>query len=151
MTEQQATQPEFSIQRLYTKDVSFESPSSPQIFKEEWQPEVSMDLASKSNAISENIYDVTLHITVTVKKQGKTVFLVEVHQAGIFGIKGFQGEPLDQMLGSYCPNVLYPYARELVSSLAVRGGFPPLYLAPVNFDAFYAGQKQAREKEKTSA
>jgi preprotein translocase subunit SecB len=137
----------FDIQRLYIKDSSFESPSVPAIFREEWQPEVSIDLQTKSQILEGDLHEVVLTVTVTAKKKEKIIFLVEVKQAGIFAIKGFSKEQLGHMLGSFCPNVLFPYAREVVTDIAVRGGFPPLYLTPVNFDMLYAQhleqQKQA--------
>jgi preprotein translocase subunit SecB len=140
---------EFGIQRIYVKDVSFESPNAPQIFLEQWQPELSLDLATKVDTLEDNIYDVTLTVTATVKVGEKTAFLSEVKYAGIFMIKGFVGDELKQMLGSYCPNVIYPYARETITSLVANGGFPQLYLTPVNFDALYM-QQQAQEGGQTA-
>lgn len=132
------TQPEFAIQRLYVKDMSFEAPNAPQVFLQEWRPELNMDLATKANDLGDNNHEVILSVTVTVKMQDKTIFLVEVHQGGIFTIKNFPQEQLRPMLGSFCPNILYPYAREVITDVVVRGGFPQLYLAPVNFDALFA-------------
>lgn len=132
------TQPHFEIQRIFTKDISFESPNTPQTFVEEWKPEVSLNLETKSNRINEQLHEVVLSITATVTTDKKTAFLIEVHQAGVFSIKNFPNEQLHHMLGSFCPNILFPYAREVVSDLVVRGGFPQLLLAPVNFDALYA-------------
>ena len=131
-------QPHFEIQRIYTKDVSFESPNSPGTFVEEWKPEVSLNLETKSNRINEQLHEVVLSITATVTTDKKTAFLIEVHQAGVFLINHFPSDQLHHMLGSFCPNILFPYAREVVSDLVVRGGFPQLLLAPVNFDALYA-------------
>lgn len=138
MTNQADKQPHFEIQRIYTKDVSFESPNSPQTFVEEWKPEVSLNLESKSNRINEQLHEVVLSITATVTTDKKTAFLIEVHQSGVFLIDNFPSDQLHHMLGSFCPNILFPYAREVVSDLVVRGGFPQLLLAPVNFDALYA-------------
>ncbi len=129
--------PVFNIQRIYIKDVSFEAPNAPAIFKDEWKPEVNVDLHTKTHDLEKDVYDVVLHLTVTVKMGDTTAFLVEVHQAGIFTIKGFPKEQLSHALGSMCPNILYPYAREAISDLVTRGGFPQLLLAPVNFDALY--------------
>lgn len=137
--------PHFEIQRIYVKDISFESPNTPATFTEEWKPEVSLNLETKSNQIQDDIHEVILSITATVTSSKKTAFLVEVHQAGVFNIAGFPKDQLHQMLGSFCPNVLFPYAREVVSDMVVRGGFPQLILAPVNFDALYA---QHVEEEK---
>lgn len=130
-------EPEFAIQRIYSKDLSFESPKSPEIFLKEWKPEVNIDLQTKSKAIEDELHEVVLTITVTAKLGDETAFLVEVNQAGIFQTKGFAKEQLGHLLGSFCPNILFPYVREVCSELISRGGFPPIYLAPVNFDALY--------------
>ncbi|MFZ2314943.1 MAG: protein-export chaperone SecB [Gammaproteobacteria bacterium] len=132
------TAPQFDIQRIFVKDISFESPNTPQTFLEEWKPEVALNLETKSNRIDDNLHEVILSITATVSSSKKTAFLIEVHQAGVFMINGFPNDQLHQMLGSFCPNILFPYAREVVSDIVVRGGFPQLILAPVNFDALYA-------------
>ncbi len=142
--ESQANEPEFGIQRLYVKDLSFEAPASPQIFLEEWQPELNMDLGTKTNALGDDNHEVVLTVTVTVKIKEKTVFLVEVQQAGIFTIKNFPEDQLRPMLGSFCPNILYPYAREAVTDAVVRGGFPQLYLTPVNFDALFQQHEESQ-------
>lgn len=138
--------PRFEIQRIYIKDVSFEAPNTPHTFNEEWKPEVSLNLGTKSNPIQEDLHEVILSITATVSTHKKTAFLIEVHHAGIFLLQGFPKDQIHQMLGSFCPNILFPYAREVVSDVVVRGGFPQLILAPVNFDALYA---QHREQQKT--
>lgn len=135
-------QPEFGIQRLYLKDLSFEAPKSPGVFLEEWQPELDMDIATKTSVVSENMHEVVLTVTVTVKMKKETVFLVEAQQAGIFSIKHFPEDQLRPLLGSFCPNILYPYAREVVTDVVVKGGFPQLYLSPVNFDALYHQHEQ---------
>lgn len=138
----------FVIQRIYVKDASFEAPHAPQIFKEEWKPEVNVDLQTKTNNLEEGIHEVVLHLTVTVKMGEKTAFLVETQQAGIFTIKGFPKDQTSQALGAMCPTILYPYARETISDLVTRGGFPQLLLAPVNFDALYVQhQKQEQDKQ----
>jgi preprotein translocase subunit SecB len=129
--------PVFTIQRIYVKDVSFETPHAPEIFREEWKPEVNVDLQTKTNRLEDTIYEVVLHLTVTVKMGERVAFLVEVHEAGIFTLKGFAQDQLAHALGSMCPNILYPYARETISDIVIRGGFPQLLLAPVNFDALY--------------
>lgn len=139
----------FVIQRIYVKDASFEAPHAPQIFKEEWKPEVNVDLQTKTNNLEEGIHEVVLHLTVTVKMGEKTAFLVETQQAGIFTIKGFPKDQTSQALGAMCPTILYPYARETISDLVTRGGFPQLLLAPVNFDALYV-QHQKQEQDKTA-
>lgn len=139
--------PQFEIQRIFVKDISFESPNTPHTFVEEWKPEVSLNLETKSNRIQENLHEVVLSITATVSTGKKTAFLIEVHQAGVFMINGFPNDQLHQMLGSFCPNILFPYAREVVSDMVVRGGFPQLILAPVNFDALYAQHMEQQAKE----
>lgn len=146
---------EFAIQRIYVKDLSFESPNSPQIFRSQWQPAVSLDINVQSNLLETNVYEVVLRLTVTVKSENTSAFIAEVEQAGIFTIQSERLPPqqLQQLLKSYCPNLLFPYAREAVSDLTTRGGFPPLYLAPVNFDALYEQhlqRAQATETEKQS-
>lgn len=130
--------PQFEIQRIFTKNISFEAPNTPHTFVEEWKPEVNLNLETKSNRIEGNAHEVILSITATVSTGKKTAFLIEVHQAGMFLINGFPNDQLHQMLGSFCPNILFPYAREVISDIVVRGGFPQLILAPVNFDALYA-------------
>lgn len=138
--------PIFSIQRIYVKDASFEAPNVPEIFREEWKPEVNVDLQTKTNRLEETIFEVVLHLTVTVKMGEKVAFIVEVHQAGIFTLKGFNQEQLSHVLGSMCPNILYPFVRETISDLVIRGGFPQLLLAPVNFDALYMQHLEQQKK-----
>ena len=131
-------QQQFAMQRIYTKDISFESPATPGIFKKQWQPAVNVDLNTKSDKIDDNgNYEVVLSVTITAKVDEETAFLVEVQQAGIFLITGIEGEDLRRVLGTAAPNILFPYARESIDSLCVKGGFPPVMLAPVNFDALY--------------
>lgn len=142
--------PQFGIQRIYTKDISFETPNSPTIFQEEWKPEVSLDMDSKSAQLAENTYEVILSVTVTVKVADKVAFLAEVQQAGIFMIN--MPEPqLAHAIGAFCPNTLFPYAREVIASLVNKGSFPQFNLSPVNFDALYASyvKQQAAEQAKT--
>lgn len=141
--------PTFDIQRIYITDCSFESPRASDAFRQEWKPEVKLDISTNNQVIAENIHEVVLALTATATINGQTIFLVEVKQAGLFSIKGFNSEQLGQALGSLCPNILFPYARELISSLIVRGGFPPLYLMPINFDALYA--QQVRQRQATVA
>lgn len=139
-------QHEFVIQRIYVKDISYEAPSTPEIFQTEWTPQVDFNLQTNSQKITDDVYEVVLQITVTTKLKDKTAFLVEVKQAGIFTLKGFTKEQLDPMLGSFCPNILFPYARELISATISRGSFPPLYLAPINFDVMYQEQLKHHKK-----
>ncbi len=136
---------EFALQRIYVKDVSFETPSSPAIFTEEWKPESNLNLNSSVNRLSDDTYEVVLTVTVTTKVGDKTAFLVEVQQAGIFHVKGFSDNEMGHMMGAYCPNILFPYAREVVSDLVNKGSFPQLLLTPVNFDALYAQHLQEQQ------
>lgn len=134
--------PQFGIVRIYLKDVSFETPHSPGIFTEEYRPDVNLQLNSSVNQLQEDLYEVVLNLTVTSKQGEKTGFLVEIQQAGIFEVKGFDDSQKSHLLGSYCPDALYPFAREAVSDLVTKGGFPQLLLSPINFDALYAQKQQ---------
>ncbi len=147
-TQSQENQPEFAIQRLYIKDLSVESPNSPKIFLEQWEPNLNIDLNVDHNSIEADLYEVILTVTATVKIKEQNAFLVEVKQAGIFAMKGFPEDQIKPMLGSFCPNLLYPYAREAISSAVTRAGFPQLYLAPVNFDALYQQHEEQEKQEK---
>jgi len=128
---------QFSIQKIYTKDISFETPNAPQIFTTKWEPQVDFNLATNVDPMDDNMVEVSLTVTVTVKTNDQTAYLVEVKQAGIFSLSGFSEQEMGPMVGSFCPNILFPYAREVVSDLVTKGGFPQLLLAPVNFDALY--------------
>lgn len=145
----QASEAQFMIQRLYIKNLSFETTNTPAIFQQKWEPELSLDLNTQNTQLDDSVYEVSLTVTATVKNQGATAFLVEVQQAGIFTIQGPQPEQLDHLLGSFCPNILFPYAREAITSEVIRGSFPQLVLAPINFDALYAQQQE--EKQRTAA
>jgi preprotein translocase subunit SecB len=136
----------FEIQRIYVKDISFEAPNTPHTFLEEWKPEVQLNLETKSSRIKDDIHEVVLSVTATVNSGKKSAFLVEVHQAGVFMITGLQSEQLRQMLGSFCPEILFPYAREVISDTVIRGGFPQLILAPVNFNALYMQHVEDQKK-----
>lgn len=130
-------QAEFAIKGIYIRDLSFEAPHPPENVTADWAPEVKFELNTQARKLENDDYEVILKLTVTVKRDKKMAFLTEVQQAGLFTLRGFNDMQRGQMLGSFCPNVLYPYARELISNMATRGGYPPLYLAPVNFDALY--------------
>ncbi|PCH65402.1 MAG: protein-export chaperone SecB [Gammaproteobacteria bacterium] len=138
--EQQAAR--FVIQKIYTKDVSFESPNSPDIFREEWKPKLDLQLGNEYRRIDEDNHEIILSVTVTAKVGDKTAFLVEVKQAGIFSLTGYSDEEMGPLIGSYCPNTLFPFVREVVSDVVTKGGFPQLVLSPVNFDAMYMHQKE---------
>ncbi len=131
------------------KVIAFKLPATPAVFKKQWQPQVNVDLNTKSDKIDDQgNFEVVLTITITAKIEEDTAFLVEVQQAGIFFITGFEGEDLRRILGTAAPNILFPYARESIDSLCVKGGFPPVMLAPVNFDALY---QQALAQAQTQA
>ncbi len=151
----QQAQQNFAIQRVFLKDVSFEAPNSPTIFQQEWNPDVNLDLDSQSRELAEGIYEVVLRLTVTVKNAEENAFLCEVQQGGIFTVSGMEASQLAHCLGAFCPNILFPYARETVSSLVVKGTFPQLNLAPVNFDALFMNylenQNKAQVADKTDA
>jgi preprotein translocase subunit SecB len=134
----QQEEPQFIIQRIYAKDISFESPHAPEIFAQEWQPETNLQLNTNVNPLDDEHYEVELIITVTVKSGENTAFLVEVNQAGVFFITGYETDYQNQLLASYCPTSLFPYAREAIANLVSKGGFPELHLSPINFDALYA-------------
>lgn len=130
-------QQQFDIQKIYLKDASFEAPNTPAAFTQDWQPNVNVQLHTDVNNIGDKQYEVVLSVTVTAENADKNAFLCEIQQAGIFGLDGFEEPQLKGMLGSFCPDILFPYAREAVSDMVTRGGFPQLLLAPVNFDALY--------------
>ena len=134
MTDSQA---QFVLQKIYVKDLSFETPNSPQVFLEKWEPDISLQLGNKASALDESTHEVVLEVTVTAKLKDKTAFLVEVQLAGIFDIVGYDTARAGAVTGSACPQVLFPYAREVVSDLVTRGGFPQLLLTPINFEALY--------------
>lgn len=133
---------QFIIQRVYTKNISFESPNVPGIFQEDWEPALNLDLNIKHQALEKDTHEVVLKVTTQVNNKDKIAFLVEVEQAGIFTIQGTTPEQLEHVLNSFCPSILFPYAREIISSEVLRGSFPPLVLSPVNFDALYFQQQQ---------
>jgi preprotein translocase subunit SecB len=139
---QQEETSQFSLQRIYVKDLSFEAPKSPEIFREDWNPNVELDLSTSQRSLEGDFHEVVLTLTVTVKTGEEVAFIAEVQQAGIFLIQGLDDASKAHALGAFCPNILFPYARETLDSLVVRGSFPALMLAPVNFDALYAQQLQ---------
>lgn len=144
--EQQAPEVQFMIQRVYVKNLSFETSNSPAIFQQQWEPELALDLNTQHTLLENDVYEVTLTVTATVKNKGATAFLVEVQQAGIFTIQGAPQAQMDHLLGSFCPNLLFPYAREAITSEVIRGSFPQLVLAPINFDALYMQQMAEKNK-----
>ena len=141
----QASQPQLVMQKIYVKDVSFEAPNAPQIFQEidgQDQPQVQLNLGQKATDLGNNLYEVVLSLTLTCTVGQRTAYLAEVEQAGLFGIAGFNEMDHAGIIGSYCPNLLFPYARQVISSLVLEGGFPPFLLQPINFDALFAEQQR---------
>ena len=130
--------PSFTVEKIYVKDVSFEVPGGAAAFNEGNQPQLQMNLNQSVQRLNDNAYEVVLGITLTCTADDKSLYLVEVKQAGVFGLTGFDAQTLDAMLGTQCPNVLYPYARQLISELILAGGLRPFFLQPINFDALYA-------------
>ncbi|HEY9148412.1 MAG TPA: protein-export chaperone SecB [Gammaproteobacteria bacterium] len=141
--------PQFVVQRVYTKDISFETPNSPAIFTEKWEPKVNVELNTTGNKLGDNVYEVVLSLTVTAMLGDKTAYLAEVQQAGVFTLSGFNEQEMGGMIHSYCPNTLFPYVREVVSDLVAKGSFPQMVLQPINFDAIYAQhlKQQAGEQQ----
>ncbi|MEY4516028.1 MAG: hypothetical protein RL180_374 [Pseudomonadota bacterium] len=130
-------QPQLALERIYAKDMSFEVPAA-KVFMAEWQPELDISLSSSAEQLDPTHYQVVLSVTVNAKNQGSVAFIAEVHQAGIFLIEHVTQEQLPQLLGAYCPNILFPFAREAISDIVTKGSFPQLLLAPINFDAAFA-------------
>ncbi len=136
--------PQFSIQRIYVKDASLETPNSPQIFTKKWQPEINLEMNTRTTPLSPEHFEVVLTLTVTVKNEEDTAFLVEVQQGGIFQVSGMNEQEMGHTLGAFCPNLLFPYARETIDTMVTKASFPALMLSPVNFDALYAQQQQQK-------
>ena len=148
MSEQaQAPQQHFEIQKVYLKDVSLETPNSPMIFTEQWQPQTEVRLETGATTLTENLFEVVLTLSVTTKIGERTAYLAEVQQAGLFSLSGFDSAQMGHMLNAYCPNVLFPFAREELASLIGKGGFPPLLLNPFNFDALYLQRLQQQAQQ----
>ena len=148
---EQTQEATFVLQRIYVKDMSFESPRSPDAFVEQWKPSVGLELNVSNASIGEDNFEVTLGLTVTAKNEAEeVVYLIELQQSGIFVINGVSEEELTRALGCFCPAVLFPYARETIDSIVTKGSFPPLMLAPINFDAMYAEAKAKGEAETAS-
>lgn len=140
-------QQQFVLQRVYLKDLSFESPGGPNIFRKEYKPQVNVDLRTKSSNIEGDNYEIVLTITITAKLEEETAFLCEVQQAGIFFVSGIEGEELRRILAIYCPNVLFPYARETIDNVVTKGTFPALMLAQINFEGLYAQALQQAQQQ----
>lgn len=152
MAENEQTGPQFGVQRIYIKDASFESPLGAAVFSKQWQPKVNIDLNTQSSKVGEDVYEVVVTVTVTATIEEEAALLIEVQQAGAFMAKGIEDEQLRQALGIMAPNLLFPYLRETVDNLAVKGSFPPIGLQPVNFEALYRqAQQQAKAKAQPEA
>ena len=149
MAEQQATQATFNIEKLYVKDLSLEIPNAPQVFMQADSPQLDVQVHNEAQQFADSLYEVIVTVTVTAKAGEKTLFLAEAVQAGIFTIRGVAKEDLDPLLGIGCPTILYPYVREAISSLIARGGFPPVLLAPVSFEALYLQRQQQGAAEQS--
>jgi len=139
----------FSIQRIYLKDCSFETPNTPDVFRLNWQPNVDFELHINHQKLSDEVYEVIVSGTATATIEGKVAFLAEVKQAGIFTLKNIPDEQTPLLLNIVCPNILFPYFRETISNLTVRGSFPQLTLEPINFEALYQ-QRLTQETASTS-
>lgn len=147
MSEQQQQPQHFEIQRVYLKDVSLEAPNSPAVFTEQqWQPQTEVRLETGAVPLSEDLFEVVLTLTVTAKIGERTAYLTEVQQAGLFTVRGFSDPQMGHMLQAFCPNILFPFAREALASLIGKGGFPPLLLNPINFDGLYMQRLQQQQQ-----
>ena len=132
----------FSIVRIFTKDLSLESPKAPQIFEKKWDPKLALEVAVTNNKLADYTYEVVLKMGVTVQTDEEVAFLIEIQQAGVFLVQGFDDATVEHVLGSMCPNILFPYARQTIDSLAVKATFPAPMLAPINFDALLEQRKE---------
>lgn len=155
---------QIGIQRIYLKDCSFEAPNTPAVFVKAWKPEINLNVATTNKKVAlrtddgteggapvNDVYEVTLTLTAEAKLEGESAFLCEVQQSGLFLLKGLSSEELEQVLGSFCPSQLFPYAREAISDLVGKGGFPQVFLQPINFDVLLAQHKHELEKARTEA
>ena len=150
--QEQAADKQLAISKIYAKDFSFESPQAPGVFTTgDWNPQTNLNLRSTHNALEGNAHEIVLTITVEAKDGDNTLFLVELHQAGIFEISGYGKEELEAIVGSFCPNILFPYARETIASIIQKGGFPEFVLQPINFDALYLQAKQQQQAQGAAA
>ncbi|MFC6840567.1 protein-export chaperone SecB [Xanthomonas theicola] len=142
-----ASGPAFTIEKIYVKDVSFESPNAPAVFNDNVQPELQLNLNQRVQRLNEQAFEVVLAVTLTCTAAGKTAYVAEVQQAGVFGLVGLDPQAVDVLLGTQCPNILFPYVRALVSELIQAGGFPPFFLQPINFEALYAETLRQRAQQ----
>ena len=147
----QAAGATFTVEKIYVKDVSFEAPGAPQVFNEAGQPELQMNLNQKVQRLSETAFEVVLGVTLTCNIGGKTAYLAEVQQAGVFQLAGFEDAGIDAMLGTQCPNLQYPFAAANVAQLIQSGGFPPFFMQPINFEALYAENLRQRAQQQAAS
>ena len=140
----EAAGPAFTVEKIYVKDVSFEVPGSPAIYGESTQPELNLNLNQRVQRLNENAFEVVLGVTLTCKAGEKVAYVAEVQQAGVFGLVGLEPQAIDALLGTQCPNILFPYVRQLLSDLIQAGGFPPFLLQPINFEGVYAESLRQR-------
>ncbi|MBL4621859.1 MAG: protein-export chaperone SecB [Immundisolibacteraceae bacterium] len=147
MSEQpEEKQPQFTIRKLYLKDLSFESPQAPDVFQQTTTPQIDINLSTDSTRLDETSFEVVIKITISAKGDDKPLFIVEVEQAGVFQVEGVEDEQLRFALGVTCPNILFPYARQVISEMTVSGGFPPLVMSPVNFELLYRQKMEQSEQ-----
>ena len=149
--EEQQPQAQFQLQKLYVKDISFELPNAPQIFQEDGQVEIKMNLAQRVENLADNVHEVVLTVTVTATLGEKTAYLAEVQQAGIFSIVGLNEQAQHAALNTLCPHTLFPYVRRSITDMVADGGFPPLVLQPINFDQIYAQRLQEAQSQASAA
>ncbi|WP_182068663.1 protein-export chaperone SecB [Stenotrophomonas pavanii] len=142
-----ATGPAFTVEKIYVKDVSFESPNAPTIFNDQVQPELQLNLNQQVQRLDENAFEVVLAVTLTCQAGERTAYVAEVKQAGVFGLVGLDPQSIDVLLGTQCPNILFPYVRQLISDLIQAGGFPPFFLQPINFEGLYAETLRQRQEQ----
>ncbi len=154
MADQNANQPQFQLQRVFLKDLSYEAPKTPHVFKEQWKPDVNLEINNSANLAEGDIWEVVVKVTVTVKNGDAVAFIAEVAQGGLFLVQGLEGIQKEAILKGVCPNILFPYARETVTDVVARGTFPQFLLQPINFEAAFAEnlrQQQLKAKEEAEA
>lgn len=151
MSEQAQSSQQFEIQKIYLKDVSLETPNSPLIFTEQWQPQTEVRLETAATPMTQDLFEVVLNLTITTKMGERTAYLAEVQQAGLFALRGFNDAQMSHMLHAFCPNILFPFAREELASLIGKGGFPALLLNPINFDNMYMQRLQQAQQAQPGA
>lgn len=141
-------QPQFAIQRTFVKDLSFETPMGVKVFTQQgFQPKMQLDVNTRGSMVGENTHEIVLTLTVTAKIEEETAFIIELQQGGLFVVAGFPDDQQKHVLGAVCPNFLFPYAREAIDSIAVKGGFPPVQLAPIDFDALFRNAQSQESSE----